>query len=250
MNNTNSLLGRRAFLAIAAGTGVAIAPGKHKAVAQTFTEQKPFSFAVIADPHCAEPPKQGIEKFGTAVDKLLRCFERMAVLPQEEQPEFVLLAGDIHPDALAPHRDKLSFPVHAVAGNHEGSRESRQALRDLFPDDFGVGDKVRDYYSFVHKGVRLSDCVMRATAGEHVGQFSSELTTPFGQCDWFEKQLAMPEKRKVVFAHIPPALDGGDRNMFMGRNDSRWFVETVKNTPPEMLFFWSSASTNRNLYYW
>jgi len=161
----------------------------------------------------------------------------MAALPPEEQPDFVLIAGDIHPDALAPHLDKLVCPVHVVAGNHEGSQESRKALRMMFPDDFGAGDEARDYYSFMHKGVRFIGLCDAGNGGEHVGQFSSELIAPFGQCDWFERQLAMPEKRKVVFAHIPPALDGGDRNMFMSRNDSRWFVETVRNAPPEMLFF-------------
>lgn len=237
MSASNCILDRRNFLAIAAGMGVAAAGGTVGAAPGSWPDQEAFTFAVIADPHCADAPRKGMEELGDGVAKLLRCFEVMAELPPEEQPEFALLAGDIHTAALAPHLDRITFPVHVVAGNHEGSAESRGLLRQMFPDDFGTGDAVRDYYSFVHKGVRFIGLCDAGTGGEHVGLFSSELITPFGQCDWFEKQLAMPEERKVVFAHIPPALDGGDRNMYMSRNDSRWFLKTVEKAAPEMLFF-------------
>lgn len=237
MNSVTGKVSRRNFLAMAAGTGATVATGTYAAAALSYPEQEPFSYAVIADPHCAEPAKKGLEKFGNAVNKLMHCFETMTALPKAEQPDFVLIAGDIHPDALAPQLDRISFPLHVVAGNHEGSRATRNTLRKLFPGDFGSGDTLQDYYSFVHKGVRFIALCDAGAGGEHVGQFSSELITPFGQCDWFEKQLAAPEKRKVVFAHIPPALDGGDRNMYMSRNDSRWFVKTVTHMPPEMLFF-------------
>ncbi len=228
---------RRNFLALGAGIGIAASLKNKTAWAGAFPEQEEFSFAVIADPHCAEEPKNGMEHLGNGVDKLLRCFDVMKSLPADERPDFILIAGDIHSAALAPHLEKISLPVHAVAGNHEGNPEARGLLRKMFPDDFGVGENIRDYYSFVHKGVRFIGLCDAGTGGEHVGQFSSELITPFGQCDWFEQQLALPELRKVVFAHIPPVMDGGDRNMYMSRNDSRWFLETVTNTPPEMLFF-------------
>ncbi len=237
MMSAYDLLDRRGFLGIAAGVGAAAVAGR--AVAEkgvSVPEQLPFQFAVIADPHCAEGPRSGIEALGNGVDKLLRCFETIAALPESEQPDFALIVGDIHPDALAPHLDDFRCPVHVVAGNHEGSAESRGLLRSLFPDDFGE-EGTRDYYSFVHKGVRFIGLCDAGMGGEHVGQFSSELITPSGQCEWLEAELAMPEARKVVYAHIPPTLDGGDRNMYMGRNDSRWFVKTIENAAPTMLFF-------------
>ncbi|HOC68188.1 MAG: Calcineurin-like phosphoesterase superfamily domain protein [Candidatus Hydrogenedentes bacterium ADurb.Bin101] len=226
-------LGRREFLGIAAGTVLAARVGSSETVAVG----EPFNFAVIADPHCAEAPKTGLEAYGNGVEKFLRCFERMKELPKEEQPDFALVAGDIHPEALAPHLDKITLPLHVVAGNHEGSAETRGLLRAMFPQDFGSGDAVRDYYAFTYKGIRFIAVCDAGAGGDHIGHFSSELIEPHGQCDWLEKELRGPEPRKVLFAHIPPALDDVERNMYLGRNDSRWFLEQVRQTEPEMLFF-------------
>lgn len=229
-------MGRRHFLGVAAGAvlagriGVAEAP-------DTDETGEAFSFAVIADPHCAEGPKTAYVGCGSGVDKLVRCFEAMNGLPENERPDFALIAGDIHPAALAPHMDRVSLPVHVVAGNHEGSAETRGQLRALFPGDFGSGDNVRDYYAFTHKGVLFLGICDAGAGGDHIGHFSSELIEPEGQCEWLEKELGAPGTRKVLFAHIPPVLDGGERNMYMGRNDSRWFVDLVTRTSPEMLFF-------------
>jgi predicted phosphodiesterase len=231
-----SPLNRRRFLSIAAGAmgaaGYTLAESN-----RPLPDREPFTFAVIADPHCAEEPKAGIEEYGNGVDKLLRCFETIKNLPAEEQPDFALLAGDIHPETLAPHLDKITLPIHSVAGNHEGTPQTRGLLRELFPGDFRTGKDIRDYYSFTHKGVRFIGVCDAGAGGEHVGQFCSELIEPAGQCDWLERELEATGFRKVVFAHIPPALDGGDRNMYMSRNDSRWFLELVRRTVPEMLFF-------------
>lgn len=236
MEIQNTVFDRRRFLGIAAGAGAAVVL-RQSVAAATWPEQEPFSFAVIADPHCAEEPRKGMEALGDGVERLLRCFKVMEELPPEQQPDFALIAGDIHPAALAPRLGEIAIPIHPVAGNHEGSKESRGLLREMFPEDFGTGKDVRDYYSFVHKGVRFIGLCDAGAGGDHVGHFSSELIEPMGQCEWFEKELAISGERKVVFAHIPPALDGLDCNMYMGRNDSRWFVETVENAPPEMLFF-------------
>lgn len=228
---------RRHFFGLTTGAMMAANRALADSSKSSENTQPAFVFAVIADPHCAEEPKKGIESYGSGVEKLLRCFEIMEALPQAERPDFVLLAGDIHPEALAPHLDKITFPVHAVAGNHEGTEKTRSLLRSLFPDDFGRDDKTRDYYSFVHKGVRFIGLCDAGMGGEHVGLFSSELIHPSGQCEWLEEELVMPESRKVVYAHIPPALDGGDRNMYMGRNDSRWFLNLIEKTAPDLLFF-------------
>ncbi len=235
MQALDATLDRRGFLGLAAGVALA-SKGALGAARSVWPEQVPFTFAVIADPHCAEDAKPGLEPLGGGVDKLLRCFETMEGLPEGERPDFALLAGDIHPEALAPHLSKIACPLHVVAGNHESSVKTRGLLRELFPGDFGTGEAIRDYYGFTHKGVRFIGLCDAGTGGEHVGQFSSELIEPSGQCDWFEGELAA-SGRCVVFAHIPPALDGGDRNMYMARNDSRWFLEVVRKTAPEMLFF-------------
>lgn len=227
---------RRGFLGLSAG----IVLGAKTLTAESVDPQnavESFTFAVIADPHCAEDPKEAYKGCGNGVDKLLRCFDRMEELDAEERPDFALIAGDIHPVALKPHFHRIPLPVHAVAGNHEGSAESRGQLRAMFPEDFGAGDTARDYYSFTHKGVRFIGVCDAGAGGDHIGHFSSELIEPHGQCEWLEHELERPGERKVLFAHIPPLLEGGERNMYMGRNDSRWFVDLVERTSPEMLFF-------------
>ncbi len=232
----NQYPGRRQFLSMAAGAALA-ARTVLAGAPETPRVQEPYNFAVIADPHCAEGPKAGMETYGNGVEKFLRCFERMNELPKEEQPDFALIAGDIHPEALAPHLDKITLPLHVVAGNHEGSAETRGLLRAMFPEDFGSGDTVRDYYAFTHKGTRFIALCDAGAGGDHIGHFSSELIAPHGQCGWLEEELRRPEPRKVLFAHIPPVLDDVERNMYMGRNDSRWFLELVRQTGPEILFF-------------
>lgn len=236
MRTQTSRLSRRTFLGITTGAALGM---KLAATAETSinTPGASFTFAVIADPHCAEEPKAGYAKCGGGVDKLLRCFEMMKNLPEKEQPDFALIAGDIHPAAIAPHLHKITLPVHVVAGNHEGSAESRGQLRAMFPEDFGAGETVRDYYSFSHKGVRFIGMCDAGAGGDHIGHFSSELIEPRGQCEWLEKELERQGERKVLFAHIPPLVDGEERNMYMGRNDARWFAELVEKTAPEMLFF-------------
>lgn len=236
MKTQKNRLSRRTFLGITTGAalGATLLPA---ATVRSRPAGESFNFAVIADPHCAEEPKAGYAGCGGGVDKLLRCFEMMKRLPAEEQPDFALIAGDIHPAALAPHLHKITLPVHVVAGNHEGSAESRGQLRAMFPEDFGTGDAVRDYYSFSHKGVRFIGVCDAGAGGDHIGHFSSELIEPHGQCEWLEKELEQPEERKVLFAHIPPLMDGKERNMYMGRNDARWFADLVAGTAPEMLFF-------------
>ncbi len=233
----NAHIDRRKFLGMTSGAALGAWIAKADEIPASAYEQPLFNFAVIADPHCAEDPKKGLETYGSGVDKFLRCFKAIKELPGEDQPDFALIAGDIHPAALAPHLGKIALPLHVVAGNHEGNAETRGQLRALFPNDFSSGETVRDYYSFTHKGVRFIAACDAGAGGDHIGHFSSELITPHGQCDWLEKELREPEPRKVLFAHIPPILDRVERYMYMGQNDSRWFVELVKETKPEMLFF-------------
>lgn len=197
---------------------------------------EPFCFCVAADSHCGEGPKQGLEALGDGVTKFVRCVEAMQRLEEAERPDFLLLAGDVHPWALLGHEARLTVPVYAVAGNHESSREKRRQLRQVFGRGFERGDGESDYYSFVHKGVRFVAVCDAGSGGDHVGHLCSELIAPPGQCEWLEQELAQPEPA-VVFAHIPPERGGGDANMHLSRNDSRWFCELAERTKPRAMFF-------------
>lgn len=196
----------------------------------------PFCFCVIADCHCAEPLKQGKEGLGDGVAKFLRCIDAIQRLDEGERPDFVLLAGDVHPWALQGHEQKLTVPIYAVAGNHESSREKRKQLRQVFGRGFEREGQESDYYSFVHKGIRFIAMCDVGSGGDHVGHLSSELIAPPGQCEWLENQLAQPEPA-ILFAHIPPMRNGLDAGMCLGRNDSRWLNGLIEQTKPKALFF-------------
>lgn len=193
-----------------------------------------FCFCVVADPHCAEGAKEGYD--GDGVAKFLRCIDAMKQLDAAERPDFVLLAGDVHPKALLGRESELAFPTFAVAGNHEATRETREQLRQVFGRGFERDGKTSDYYSFVHKGMRFVALCDAGAGGDHVGHFCSELIAPAGQCEWLENELAQPEPA-IIFAHIPPERNGGDVNMYMSRNDSRWFCGLLEQAKPAAAFF-------------
>jgi 3',5'-cyclic AMP phosphodiesterase CpdA len=199
----------------------------------------PFSFAVVADPHCAErhntlgPPE---DTHGTHLDRVLRCVRAMEDLPEQARPDFVLVVGDIHLWEMQKVFDRIPFPLHVIAGNHE-SGDRKAEMRALFPDDFQIDGAPADYYSFVHKGARFIGVCDAGRGGEHVGQLCSEDFIPRGQCEWLEQELAHAESTKFVFAHIPPEPHGRDVNMFMSRNDSRYFNDLIAKTQPTALFF-------------
>lgn len=233
-------MNRRDFMkhaATAGSIGWVTASGAHCALAQAADGFSPFCFCAVADPHAAEPPKPGLERYGNGVEKFIACARAMEALPAAEKPDFMLLLGDIHPEALQPALEAVRIPIHATAGNHESNTQKRALLRGLFPDDFKIDGKASDYYSFIHKGVRFISVCNAGNGGEHVGQFCSEIITPSGQCEWIEKELTAPESRKIVFAHIPPERNGADRNMFLSRNDSRWFNVLVEKQQPQAMFF-------------
>lgn len=196
-----------------------------------------FCFAVVADPHCAEGPRKGMEALGTGADRFLRCVEAMKALPAAEQPDFVLVLGDLHTDAFLPLVKEVPYPLHVTFGNHESTPEQRKNLRDAFPGDFTVNGEPSDYYSFTHKGARFISLCDAGLGGEHIGTLCSENIRPRGQCEWLEAELSAPEPRKVLFAHIPVERNGGDREMHLNRNDSRWMNALLREKGPDALFF-------------
>jgi len=225
-------MNRRQFIGCVAGTAFASA-----LALKVSADTEPFCFAVVADPHCSEGPTQGLEACGNGVDRFLRTIKAMEAMPPSDKSDFVLLLGDVHPDALKPRLAEVTIPVHATPGNHESTREKRALLRSMFPEDFHVEGKSSDYYSFVHKGVRFISVCDAGAGGDHIGHLCSEIIEPPGQCEWLESELCAPEPIKVVFAHIPTERDGQDRDMHLGRNDSRWFNALVKDAQPLAVFF-------------
>jgi len=190
---------------------------------------------VLTDPHLAEKASWEVEANGTHGDRFLRCFEAMAKLTGPDKPDFALVCGDLHPAELQKCLDRVPIPLHVVPGNHE-NREARDLLRKLFPNDFRASGKPADYYAFTHNGVRFI-ALCDVGGGDHVGHLCSEYIAPAGQCEWLEGELARPEAAKVLFAHIPPDPAGGDRNMYLGRNDSRYLKELFARTAPTVAFF-------------
>jgi len=196
-----------------------------------------FCYCVVADPHCANAPTKGLEKYGSGLDKFLMTARAIEALDAEDKPDFMLLLGDIHPAALKERLTEIKIPIHATPGNHEATREQRKLLYEMFPDDFHIAGIRSDYYSFVHKGVRFISICDAGAGEDHIGHFCSEVTEPSGQCEWIERELASPETRKVVFAHIPLEREGEDRSMFLSRNDSRWFKDVIVRTKPSAAYF-------------
>ena len=201
---------------------------------------EPFSFCVLADPHCVDPAtgryREGIERLGNGVEKFLRCDREMAKLEGVDRPDFMLVAGDIHLWALRDRLDEVTIPMHVIAGNHE-DRCAKREIRELFPGDFKKDGKESDYYSFVHKGVRFIGVCDAGGGGDHVGHLCSEDFGPRGQCEWLEGELGQKERGKILFAHIPPHPEGLDVNMYMSRNDSRYFNPLIQKTQPTAMFF-------------
>jgi hypothetical protein len=194
-----------------------------------------FSFAVIADLHGTE------ERDHTGMhgaDRFSHCMALMEELPAAQRPDFVFLLGDIHVWSLDPGRLRdTAIPVHAVAGNHEHGRQRKEQLHAFFPHDFRVNGEPSDYYSFVHKGVRFVAVCDAGTGGDHVGHLASQDIYPPGQSAWLEAELAQPEARKVVFAHIPPHPLALEDDMSMGPHEARYFNALIERSRPTALFF-------------
>lgn len=208
-----------------------------------FGLDEPFTFAVVADPHAAETARWRVDEYGSHMDRFFRCVERMEALPASERPDFLLICGDIHLWELQKRMGEIEIPLHVIAGNH-ASAERKREMRELFPNDFQIDGKPADYYSFRHKGALFIGMCDAAT-GDHVGQLASEDINPRGQSEWLERELDRPEQQKFLFAHIPPHPEGGDENMYLSRNDSRFLLDLVRETQPTAMFFGHQHSATR-----
>lgn len=198
----------------------------------------PFSFAVVADPHCAEEAGSDWpeSKHGSHVDRFMRCVREMEKPAPEGKPDFMLVVGDVHLWELEKHFAKISIPLHVIAGNHEAG-ERKKEMRELFSQDFKLNGEPSDYYSFVHKGVRFIGVCNAGRGGDHIGHLCSEDTVPRGQCEWLEGELGKQETHKIVFAHVPSHPQSLDEEMYMSKNDSVYFNELILETQPFAVFF-------------
>lgn len=210
-------------------------------VASAGESSEDFTFCVIADPHSAEPAHHekievGHPWHGDGVEKFWNVIEAVNALQGNDQPDFVLIVGDIHANAVCDLFSRFSCPVHVIAGNHDtlpvGTREY---LRSLFPEDFQVNGKESDYYSFVHKGVRfIGTCDADNT---HTGTLSSPFIHPEGQREWIQRQLEIPSERKVIFGHVPTDPTGEGRVMYVNGDDSQFLNDLVVRHRPVAMFF-------------
>ena len=160
---------RRDFLKTAAGAvamEVVHSPSANSADASGASRAQPlFTFVIDADPHISidrDGERTGREKFRAVLDKVRRL---------SPQPDFMLLLGDVHGDALKEILREVDFrlPIHTVFGNAD-DKSSREVLRRMFPEDFAESD----YYSFTHKSCKFIS-ICDAIPGDHIGHLSSEL---------------------------------------------------------------------------
>ena len=200
-----------------------------------------FTFCVIADPHSAEPAihekiEVGHPWHGDGVEKFWKVIHAVNALQGDDQPDFVLIVGDIHAEVVSDLFSRFSCPVHIIAGNHDTLPVgTRRYMRSLFPKDFQVNGKESDYYSFVHKGVRfIGICDADNT---HTGTLSSPFINPEGQREWLEQLLEIPGERKVIFGHVPTDPTGEGRVMYVNAEDSRFLNDLVVRHRPAAMFF-------------
>jgi predicted phosphodiesterase len=220
---------RRDFLGTV-GSAVALA-GTQPLLASAAQGETPlFSFVIDADPHASidrDGERTGREKFGNVLEKVGRL---------SPKPDFMLILGDVHGDALKDVLTGTGFnlPIHVVFGNAD-DKASRASLRRMFPQDFAE----TDYYSFTHKGCKFIG-VCDAIPGDHVGHLSSEFYRGLQQCSRLEEQLAEGNKsfdHTFAFAHIPLHPQGEEANYYLAVNDQRFLKHLVLKHEPTALFF-------------
>jgi len=224
-------ISRRQFITTV-GAG-AVATGMALGGLPVFGQEAPaqgrlFSFIALADPHLTEDREgeaSGVEKFRRAL---------AAIEDLDPQPDFMLMLGDIHPEALETLLPEIGLRIYPIAGNHE-HRQRREQLRAQFEADF----QGRDFYSFEHEGC-LFIGICTALYGDHVGHFDSQDITPaVGQCGWLEGELARmgDYRHTILFGHVPPEAENRPSVMCLGQNDSRYLQDLVARHAPTALFF-------------
>ncbi|MDG2427922.1 MAG: phosphodiesterase [Acidimicrobiales bacterium] len=144
--------------------------------------------------------------FGRLVDTtetLIRVVEHLRAL--DPAPDVVLATGDLTDDGTSAQYSALRSILAPIAdrivplpGNHDESREFRQAFADLLPDNLP-----KEHCSYVvdHHPVRLVG-LDTTLPGRHDGRFDSSLES------WLEESLTADARPTVVFTHFPPFETG------------------------------------------
>lgn len=184
-----------------------------------------FSFVVVSDLHIGE--RNGDEKFKLFLGKVEEL---------NPQPDFIVITGDIHTEAFARlHSEvKPKYLFYVAFGNHE-SRKDRKILTNLL----SLPTLSRDFYSFVHKGVKFIFLCTASSFGDHVGHFESEGIRGSEQQKWFEEELNVDRDSFplcFVFAHIPPNPKGKAEQMYLSSNDQKALRDIFKGYKPTALF--------------
>lgn len=231
-------MNRRSFINLVSSIGAASLAPPLKSMPTSHSARKlntSFSFGIIADPHTSESVREGLEQFGNADDKFFRCIEAMKKLPKDEQPDFILVLGDLHFFAINDKLGTIDIPLYPIAGNHESVSQKKQ-LRELFPDIFQIDGIASDYYSFEHKGIHFIG-ICNAISSDHIGHLCSDQIIPRSQCEWLEEQLAKNDMPKIIFGHIPLEPQGQDRPMFLSRNDSVYLHGLIDEYNVNAMYF-------------
>ncbi|MCG2658695.1 MAG: metallophosphoesterase [Kiritimatiellae bacterium] len=203
---------------------------------RVYGAEQTFTFCVVADARCSEKVHKDYADRGDGVAKFKALVQKIASLKGADKPDFILFVGDLQAEVVLDRLKDLPVPAHAIAGETRVLQAQKEVRDKAFPNDFKVDGKRSDYYSFVHKGVRfvgISDCGYYNTTGV----LCSERIEPRGQCEWFERELAKPEKRKIVFGHIPPRPTADDIDMYLSPGDSLFVNDLVRKHRPAAMFF-------------
>lgn len=152
------------------------------------------------------PPRRADETFSFAVvgdiNAGLETFETILAALAAEQPDFIVLLGDVvpYPD-VRRHRfliaelaeSDLAVPVFLVAGNHDV--EPPGCSMAQFEEIYGPAD-----WQFLHGGVQFIGL------GGWRDRNRTAVTRAF--LEHSLREAAAAARRRIVFQHVPPALGG------------------------------------------
>jgi len=173
-----------------------------------FCQQRPWFFAVLADPQMGMYAGDHDFKQETAnLEFTIANLNRL-------HPRFVVVCGDLvnrtaDPAEIAAYQRILreldpSIPVYNVAGNHDVGNVPTAATLDAYRKPFG-----QDHYTFSAPGILgivLDSNLIRSPEGDPNAAKEQET--------WLEKILATaksdPARQPVVFQHIPFFLHDPD----------------------------------------
>lgn len=175
---------------------------------------RPFSFAVVADPHLNQ---------GHGWRRLQTFIEQMR---DGTDIAFVLALGDFicsEPETVKERFSSLPVPVHAVYGNGDIGPLAE------YESCFGPRDNIFKYNNCVFA------LLFNAEKQSHTGDCSE------AQWEWLEQQLEkawVPKARHVFLAaHVPPACPNGYHPFYLRPEAEERFWKICKRYRIKTCFF-------------